>query len=94
MVKPKGKVSAWFFFLKDEREALKKANTGETMNRKKFMSEVGAKWADMKDKSKYEAKANKDAERFEKEMASYEPEDDKKTNPGNFFKDFCRKKLF
>jgi hypothetical protein len=68
----KGKVSAWFLFLKDEREALKKANTGtgKIMNRKKFMTEVGAKWTGMKDKSKYVAKANKDAERYEKEIAN------------------------
>ena len=68
----KGKVSAWFLFLKDEREALKKAHTGtdKIMNNKKFMKKAGAKWTAMEDKSKYVAKANKNAEKYEKEITN------------------------
>jgi hypothetical protein len=68
----------------EEQKAWKKTRIGDTeyFDRKQFMRDTAAKWSDMKDKSKYEAKAKKDAERYDKEMTIYNQEG-QKINLGN-----------
>ena len=72
---PKRAQSAYFHFSSDKRQAImdelkkKDGKVDVTLVSK----ELGAMWKDLSDKKKkpYEVKANKDKERYEKEMEEY-----------------------
>lgn len=77
---PKGALSAYMFFCKDQRSAVKN-DIGD--NSKEIVQELGRRWNILKDChseglekkqwEKYEKQALDDKTRFEAEMASYEP---------------------
>jgi len=64
--------SAYFLWLADNREAIKKANPNAAIT--EIAKIGGAQWAKVTptEKSKYEALNAKDKERYEKEKAAYE----------------------
>lgn len=68
---PKRALSAFFWFCNDERPAIREANPGCTVG--DVAKELGRKWADVDeaDKKRYGAMAEKDKERYAKEMAVY-----------------------
>lgn len=74
---PKRSLSAFFWFCHDERGKVKGANPEYGVG--DIAKELGRRWsdADAELKSKYEAIAEKDKARYEKEMTAYK----KKNNP-------------
>jgi len=73
--KPRGKTTAYAFFVQQCREELKKKNPNETVVFSEFAKKCGEKWKAMsaKDKKRFEDMAEKDKARFDKEMATYVP---------------------
>jgi len=73
--KPRGKSSAYAFFVQTCREELKKKNPTESVVFAEFAKKCGEKWKAMtaKDKKRFEDMAEKDKGRFEREMAGYTP---------------------
>jgi hypothetical protein len=77
---PKGNLSAYMFFCKDQRDAVRKDIGNDA---KQVTKELGARWNELKaDHSKgkakkqwekYEAQAIEDKKRYEEEMAEYVP---------------------
>uniref|UniRef100_A0A914P350 HMG box domain-containing protein n=1 Tax=Panagrolaimus davidi TaxID=227884 RepID=A0A914P350_9BILA len=65
---PKGALTAYLCFIRENREAIAADET-----HKGFMKAAGAAWKALEDKSQYEEMAKEDKERFEREMASYNP---------------------
>ena len=78
MGKPKGKTTAYAFFVQDQKDEFQKDNPGKKIVFGDFMKECGAKWREIEpeDKKPYEKKAAKDAKRWAREMEDYEPEDE------------------
>ncbi|CAH1159793.1 unnamed protein product [Phaedon cochleariae] len=74
---PKRSLSAFFWFSNDERSKVKAANPEYGVG--DIAKELGRRWADCdpEDKSRYEALADQDKARYEKEMTAYK----KKNNP-------------
>jgi len=74
---PKRSLSAFFWFSNDERAKVKGQNPEYGVG--DIAKELGRRWADAEPevKSKYEALADKDKARYEKEMTAYK----KKLNP-------------
>ncbi|XP_031340324.1 high mobility group protein B2-like isoform X2 [Photinus pyralis] len=74
---PKRSLSAFFWFCNDERSKVKSQNPEYGVG--DIAKELGRRWAeaDSDVKSKYEAMAEKDKARYEKEMTAYK----KKNNP-------------
>lgn len=72
---PKGKCSAYIFFCVDVRAKVK-AELPENSTQAEILSEAGRRWKSMteKQKAKYVKLANKDKERYEKEMKKYNAE--------------------
>ena len=66
---PKRALSAFFHFCADERPKVREANPSYSVG--DVAKELGKSWAQVTDKSKYEALAAKDKQRYEDEMASY-----------------------
>lgn len=66
---PKRALSAFFCFCNDERPKVKAAHPGYSVG--DIAKELGRRWESCPNKSKYEAMANKDKERYEREMAAY-----------------------
>jgi hypothetical protein len=77
MVKPKGKTTAYSYFVQRQKELFQEANPGGKIVFGDFMKECGAKWReiDPNDKVPFEKKSKKDATRYAREMDDYEPED-------------------
>ena len=87
--KPKGKLSAYNCFIREEREAMKKseaegpANDSEipeekisgTMAQQAFMVACAEKWKKLseEERQRFKEAAEKDKIRYENEMASYTP---------------------
>ncbi|ESN95018.1 hypothetical protein HELRODRAFT_157726 [Helobdella robusta] len=73
--KPKGKMSAYAFFMQATREERKKKNPEESLSLSEFSKQASEKWKNMsdKDKKKYEELAAKDSMRYKEEMADYVP---------------------
>jgi hypothetical protein len=69
---PKKALSAYMFFAQANRDKVKKENPDATFG--ELGKHLGKLWskASKSDKAKYEAKANKDKERYEKEKAKYD----------------------
>ncbi|KAJ8934564.1 hypothetical protein NQ318_017263 [Aromia moschata] len=67
--KPKRATSAFMLWLNENREEIKRDNEGIKVT--EIAKKGGEMWRELKDKSEWEAKANKDKERYNKEMAEY-----------------------
>ena len=67
--KPKKALSAWMCYCNEQRPALLKEGLKVTEVSKK----LGAKWAELKDRSTYEKLAEKDKKRYLKAMEGYVP---------------------
>lgn len=77
--KPRGKTTAYAFFVQTCREELKKKNPNEQVVFAEFARKCGEKWKAMtaKDKQRFEDMAEKDKVRYDREMANYVPPADK-----------------
>lgn len=75
MHKPKGRMSAYTFFVQKCRDEHRKANPNENANFSEFSKKCAEKWKTMteSEKSKFAAQAEIDKQRFEREMAAYQP---------------------
>jgi hypothetical protein len=73
--KPRGKTTAYAFFVQQCREELKKKSPNETVVFSEFSRKCAEKWKAMKtnDKKRFEDMASKDKVRYDKEMANYTP---------------------
>lgn len=74
--KPKGRTSAYAFFVQNRREDYKKQ--GKQVEFQLFSKECSAEWKEWKkahedDDCMFHKKAEEDRKRFEKEMAHYQP---------------------
>ena len=71
--KPKGRTSAYAFFIKHQRESHKEE--GKTKDFATFAKECSAKWKDLTDdtKSKFQRLAEEDKKRYDRDMKSYVP---------------------
>jgi len=64
---PKRAMSAFFFWMQENRDKLKKPGMGVA----DVAKAAGAEWGKMTDKVKWEKKAEEDKKRYEKEIAAY-----------------------
>ncbi|EPB76662.1 HMG box [Ancylostoma ceylanicum] len=64
---PKRAMSAFFFWMADNRERIKKPGMGVA----EVAKAAGVEWGKVTDKSKWEKKAAEDKKRYESEMAAY-----------------------
>ncbi|KAK5967362.1 High mobility group protein variant [Trichostrongylus colubriformis] len=64
---PKRAMSAFFFWMADNRERIKKPGMGVA----DVAKAAGVEWGKVTDKSKWEKKAAEDKKRYESEMAAY-----------------------
>jgi structure-specific recognition protein 1 len=69
---PKKNQSAYFLWMNQNREKIKKDYPGLSMT--EMSKKAGESWRDMKDKSKWNAKAEEDKKRYEKEMEKWKAE--------------------
>lgn len=78
MGKPKGKTTAYAFFVQEQKDEFQKANPEKKIVFGDFMKECGAKWRELEpeDKVPFEKQAAKDAKRWAREMEDYEPDDE------------------
>lgn len=74
---PKRASSAFMLWLADTREKIKADNPG--FKPTEVAKEAGKIWQTLKDKSKWEEKANKEKERYTKEMSEYKASGGKKS---------------
>lgn len=82
MGKPKGKSSAYTYFVQSERKNFELSNPGQKVVFADFMKECGAKWKQVADQDKvtFVELAAEDRVRYDREMEDYVPEagDEKK----------------
>ncbi|XP_051960543.1 high mobility group protein B3-like [Xyrauchen texanus] len=73
--KPKGKMSAYAYFVKTCREEHNKKNPGVTVNFSEFSKKCSERWKTMspKEKTKFEDLAKQDKARYDQEMTHYNP---------------------
>jgi len=73
--KPKGRTTAYAYFVMSEKEQYAKDNPGKKINFGDFSKLCGQKWQrmDETDREEFEEKANEDKKRYESEMANYIP---------------------
>jgi len=64
---PKRAMSAFFFWMQENRDKLKKPGMGVA----DVAKAAGAEWGKMTDKAKWEKKAEEDKKRYEKESTAY-----------------------
>ena len=74
--KPKGKTSAYAFFVQDQKETLK--SKGESLDFSAFSKSCSDEWKKVDDKTKFMKKAEADKVRYEREMKDYIPPPDSK----------------
>uniref|UniRef100_A0A915ATE8 HMG box domain-containing protein n=3 Tax=Ascarididae TaxID=6250 RepID=A0A915ATE8_PARUN len=67
---PKRAMSAFFFWMQENRERLKKPGMGVA----DVAKAAGVEWAKLADKSKWEKKAAEDKKRYERDLAAYKKE--------------------
>jgi len=74
-LKPRGKMSAYAFFLQVYRQELKQKNPNESVNFAEFSKRCAEKWKvmDERTKKRYNDMAQNDKARHDKEMLSYIP---------------------
>jgi len=77
MGKPKGKSTAYAFFVQHQKAIFQDENPDQKIVFGDFMKECGEKWRalDPSDKVPFETKAKADAVRHAREMDDYEPEE-------------------
>lgn len=75
--KPRGRMSAYAFFVQTCREEHKKKHPGESVVFAEFSKKCSGRWRLMgpPEKRRFEQMADKDKARYEREMASYVPSD-------------------
>jgi len=80
MNKPKGRMSAYTFFVQKCRDEHRKAYPNENANFSEFSKKCSEKWKTMteSEKSRFAAQAEVDKQRFEREMAVYQPGEKRK----------------
>ena len=68
---PKRPITAYFFYLKERRESLKKEKP--SLDNKEILKAIGVEWNELskEKKKKYETMANEDKKRYEKEKNEY-----------------------
>ena len=73
--KPKGRMSAYTFFVQTCREEHRKKHPNENVNFTEFSKKCAERWKQMTDKEKkrFSDMADKDKARYDREMASYVP---------------------
>lgn len=73
--KPKGRMSAYTFFVQTCREEHRKKHPNENVNFTEFSKKCAERWKQMTDKEKkrFGEMADKDKVRYDKEMANYVP---------------------
>jgi len=73
--KPKGRMSAYTFFVQTCREEHRKKHPNENVNFTEFSKKCAERWKQMteKEKKRFAEMAEKDKARYDKEMASYTP---------------------
>ncbi|XP_051955554.1 high mobility group protein B3-like [Xyrauchen texanus] len=73
--KPKGKMSAYAYFVKTCREEHHKKDPGVTVNFSEFSKKCSERWKTMspKEKTKFDDLAKKDKARYDQEMMHYNP---------------------
>ncbi|CAF3186755.1 unnamed protein product [Rotaria socialis] len=73
--KPKGRMSAYTFFVQKCRDEHRKAYPNENANFSEFSKKCAEKWKTMteSEKAKFAAQAEIDKQRFDREMAIYQP---------------------
>lgn len=73
--KPKGRMSAYTFFVQTCREEHRKKHPNENVNFTEFSKKCAERWKQMTDKEKkrFGEMADKDKQRYDKEMANYVP---------------------
>jgi hypothetical protein len=78
--RPRGKTTAYAYFVQTCREELKKKNPSETVVFAEFSKKCGEKWKAMsaKDKKRFDDMATKDKARYDKEMVNFTPADGEK----------------
>jgi uncharacterized short protein YbdD (DUF466 family) len=73
--KPKGRMSAYTFFVQTCREEHRKKHPNENVNFTEFSKKCAERWKQMTDKEKkrFAEMADKDKIRYDREMATYTP---------------------
>ena len=73
--KPKGRMSAYTFFVQTCREEHRKKHPNENVNFTEFSKKCAERWKQMTDKEKkrFAEMAEKDKQRYDREMATYTP---------------------
>jgi high mobility group protein B1 len=73
--KPKGRMSAYTFFVQTCREEHRKKHPNENVNFTEFSKKCAERWKQMTDKEKkrFSEMADRDKQRYDKEMSSYTP---------------------
>jgi len=73
--KPKGRMSAYTFFVQTCREEHRKKHPNENVNFTEFSKKCAERWKQMTDKEKkrFADMADKDKQRYDREMSSYVP---------------------
>jgi len=73
--KPKGRMSAYTFFVQTCREEHRKKHPNENVNFTEFSKKCAERWKQMTDKEKkrFGEMADKDKARYDKEMSTYVP---------------------
>jgi len=73
--KPKGRMSAYTFFVQTCREEHRKKHPNENVNFTEFSKKCAERWKQMteKEKKRFGEMADKDKQRYDKEMANYVP---------------------
>lgn len=73
--KPRGRTTAYAFFVMTEKETYQKENPGKKINFGDFSKLCGKKWQTMDEEARecFDVKATTDKERYDREMADYVP---------------------
>jgi len=73
--KPKGRMSAYTFFVQTCREEHRKKHPNENVNFTEFSKKCADRWKQMteKEKKRFADMAEKDKQRYDREMATYVP---------------------
>lgn len=76
--KPKGRMSAYTFFVQTCREEHRKKHPNENVNFTEFSKKCAERWKQMteKEKKRFADMAEKDKQRYDREMATYVPVND------------------
>lgn len=82
--KPRGRMSAYAFFVQTCREEHKKKHPDESVVFAEFSRRCADRWKTMseKEKTRFHQMAEKDKKRYESEMANYKPSDNKAKGKG------------